>query len=110
MMRDMRSIHLCGLVLVLGFSLSSCSDMTPMERKKVMAAQSRQSSGRFGDPIDPTANGLEAPESRQTRNMQKTAQEYRVAASRAEGADRERYLQMAENLEAQAQAIKTRTW
>jgi hypothetical protein len=94
---------------MLGF-LAACSDMTPMERNKVLAAQQQQSSRRPGDPIDPTANGLEAPENRFTRELQKSAQEYRMAANQAQGADRERYLQMAENLETQARASKSRKW
>jgi hypothetical protein len=109
--RPMRSIHFCGLVLVLGFSLSSCSDMTPMERNKLAKAQSQAPApGMRGGPIDPSATGIEAPETREMREMQKTARDYRQSANQAQGPERERYLQLAENLEQQIQAMKTRKW
>lgn len=110
-MRAMRSILFCGLGLVMLGILSACSDMTPMERKKVADAQSRAPApGLRGGPIDPSATGIEAPETKEMRELQKTARDYRQSANQAQGPERERYLQLAENLEQQIQAMKTRKW
>ena len=95
-------------LILLAITVASCND-TDTARRRMAEAQKTGSSNtgnHMGGMIDPMTSGMEAPETRQMREMQATARDYRASANTAQGPERERFLQLAENLEQQVAAMR----